>query len=203
MVIPRHTLNWPHTIKDFMLNNLINKIRLRDLEFSGKPQYLDHLNTDEHRGWWMNTKTDHYALLCWMSDQMDGVTVYDLGTFRGMSALALASNPQNRVITYDNVDWSNQRVKNPGNIEFVVGDFFADENLLTAPFIMFDVDPHDGIIEARFLAWLQQQHYRGLVFFDDIHLNPAMQGIWDSITAEKHDLTEFGHYSGSGLVIYE
>ena len=67
---------------------------------------------------------------------------------------------------------------------------------------MFDVDPHDGIIEREFLNWLDANNYKGIVFFDDIHLNPAMQAIWDSINKEKYDLTDLGHYSGSGIAIY-
>ena len=185
------------------MDNLIKKIRERDINFDGKPEFLKYLNTDEHRGWWMNTKTDHYALLCWMSEQMNDKIIYDLGTFRGMSALALAFNPTNTVVTYDNVDWTSERVGNPGNINFIVGDFFLDSYVLKSPFIMFDVDPHNGIIEKQFLQWLDENNYKGVVFFDDIHLNPQMQEVWDSIKHEKHDLTVFGHYSGSGVVIYE
>jgi hypothetical protein len=184
------------------VHKLINKVRARDLIFTGKSEYLKFLNNDEQRGWWMNTKSEHYALLCWLSDQVDHQTIYDIGTFQGMSALALASNNNNKVITYDVQDWSPNRVSSLDNIEFVIGDFFKDDGLLRSPLISFDVDPHDGVIEEKFLRWLDDARYQGIVFFDDIHLNEPMQRMWDSIEREKHDLTEFGHWSGSGLVIY-
>jgi len=182
---------------------LLEKINARQIDLKVRPEFLDHLNTSEHKGWWVNTKGDHYALLCWISEHFDNTTIYDLGTFRGMSALALAANPTNKVITYDIDPFPTERISNPpSNIEFVVGNFFEDPEVLKSPLIMFDVDPHNGIIEREFLNWLEANKYKGMVFFDDIHLNVPMQAMWDSITREKYDLTEFGHYSGSGLVVY-
>jgi hypothetical protein len=38
---------------------------------------------------------------------------------------------------------------------------------------------------------------------DDIHLNEAMINYWNSFTEEKYDLTNIGHWSGTGMVIFE
>ena len=185
------------------MNNFIDNIRNRNIDLRIRPEFLDHLRISEHKGWWVNTKGDHYTLLCWISEQFNNTTIYDVGTFRGMSALALAANPTNKVITYDIHAWPDDRILNPpSNIEFMVGNFFEDKDILKSPLIMFDVDPHNGIIEREFLNWLDEKDYKGIVFFDDIHLNPAMQAIWDSINKEKYDLTDIGHYSGSGIAIY-
>ena len=160
------------------MKEFINKIKNRDIQLKIRPEFLDHLRTSEHKGWWVNTKGDHYTLLCWISEQFNNTTIYDIGTFRGMSALALAANSTNKVITYDIHAWPDDRILNPpSNIEFVVDDFFNNKDILKSPLIMFDVDPHDGNIERVFLNWLDENDYQGIVFFDDIHLNPAMQAM--------------------------
>jgi hypothetical protein len=72
------------------------------------------------------------------------------------------------------------------------------------PFIFIDVDPHDGIQETKMIQKLVDKKYKGYVLLDDIHLNQAMQNFWDSIpvTVRKVDLTEIGHWSGTGLLIF-
>jgi hypothetical protein len=43
-------------------------------------------------------------------------------------------------------------------------------------------------------------NFKGRLFLDDIHLNPAMKCFWNSISETKADITDIGHWSGSGLV---
>jgi predicted O-methyltransferase YrrM len=43
--------------------------------------------------------------------------------------------------------------------------------------ILLDIDPHDGIQEAKFLDILRRIQYQGIVIMDDIHLNPAMDDL--------------------------
>ena len=74
-----------------------------------------------------------------------------------------------------------------------------DERLLSSPLIMLDTN-HDGNFENQFFQFLRNNHYDGFLFLDDIHLNDAMIRFWNSITEPKVDLTDIGHFSGSGLV---
>jgi len=149
---------------------------------------------------------EHYRLLEEFVRGKRGVVV-DVGTLYGCSALALASNPDVEVWTYDIVnnipDWAG--VRTVPNISFrikngidAIPDFVGQTDL-----ILLDVDPHDGLQEAAFFEALRRHNYRGAVLCDDIHLNPAMQRWWDSIPAGvKQDLTSEGHYSGTGLVTF-
>lgn len=59
---------------------------------------------------------------------------------------------------------------------------------------------HDGEFENQFYAFLNKNDYRGLLFLDDIHLNQPMTDFWNAIREPKEDLTDLGHWSGSGLV---
>ncbi len=69
-------------------------------------------------------------------------------------------------------------------------------------FIMLDTD-HDGKFENIFYDHLISSGFKGILFCDDIHLNPHMESFWNRITHEKVDLTSIGHNTGSGLVIFE
>ncbi len=144
---------------------------------------------------------EHYKLLYSIAELLGNTrrlnSIYDIGTYKGLSALALCK--RNVVISYD-INYTAEIVR-PVNIEFRVGDFFNDvENITKANFIMFDVDPHDGEIERKFFDMLLFSKFRGLVMFDDIHLNESMKYFWQSIELPKYDLTHIGHWSGSGLI---
>ena len=64
---------------------------------------------------------------------------------------------------------------------------------------MLDTD-HDGVFENQVYRILKQHRYNGLLFLDDIHLNQPMADFWGAISEEKEDITDLGHWSGSGLV---
>ncbi len=174
---------------------------LKAQHFSPDTSLEKYLNKDIHKGWYYkNDPAAPYALLSNMSQLFDVVDIYDIGTFEGLSAVALSSNQYNNVISYDIVNYVT--VTKPHNVEFKIGNFFEDPKVLQSPLISFDTDPHDGVIEAQFHKWVLEKEYHGWVVYDDIHLNPMMRDFWASIETEKYDLTDIGHYSGTGLVVY-
>lgn len=140
---------------------------------------------------------EHYRLLAKVS-QLVGSKVYDIGTYKGLSALALASYQNSFVISYD-IDY-NIKIERTHNLEFRIGNFYNDENILKSPFIFFDIDPHDGIQESEFYEYLIEKGYQGLVMFDDIHQFEGMRKFWSKVALPKYDLTHIGHWSGTGLV---
>ena len=148
---------------------------------------------------------EHYRLLEQLVEGRRGVVV-DVGTLYGASALALASNPSVDVWTYDIVNHipDDAPIKSVPNISFrlkngieAIPDFVDSTDL-----IILDIDPHDGIQEAAFFESLQRHGYQGTVVCDDIHLNPAMERFWTSLSVgEKRDATSEGHWSGTGIVV--
>jgi hypothetical protein len=150
--------------------------------------------------WFFAETGEHYSLLSSISKLYENVTIYDIGTHGGLSALALSSNQKNNVVSYDIENFV--CVDKPDNVEFKLGDFYEDENILNSPLIMFDIDPHDGVKEKKFVDWLIENNYKGTVIFDDINLNDEMKNFWNSIEQEKYDITEKGHWSGTGIVFF-
>jgi predicted O-methyltransferase YrrM len=145
--------------------------------------------------------TGYYELLAEFSTYVNHALLYDIGTSNGCSALALSYNLNNQVRSYD-INKSARLVQHRGNIQFVIGNFFDDQELFSSPLIFFDVDPHNGEIEKQFMEWLEKNEYTGIVIFDDIHLNNQMINFWKNIKQKKEDATERGHSTGTGIVYF-
>lgn len=182
--------------------DLRDLIRKREFDKTLDQDLIKHLKEPQHKEWFIDPVKEHYLLLSWVSRCLDGAKIYDIGTYRGLSALALSANPANTVVSYD-IENFLALEDPPANIDFKIGDFFQDPDILSSPFIMFDVDPHDGEIERKTISWLAENHYSGIIFFDDIWLNGRMQAFWREIQQEKHDLTRYAHWSGTGAVFFD
>lgn len=156
----------------------------------------------------------HYRLLAYMSTQFERRDIIDIGTHKGSSALALSYNPNNRVLSFDIEDrmgaegrakkWSGRT-----NISFHMANLWDGEEravwrekVLGSAMIFMDIDPHDGPMELEFYRWLKREGYQGLLVCDDIWYFKGMRDrFWYHVpTAEKVDVTELGHWSGTGIV---
>jgi len=150
---------------------------------------------------------DHYRLLSYISSLYNNITICDVGTKHGLSAIALAS-PTNKVYSYDTVDKLDDQLKDAAseiNCTFLVENCLEKdehkERLLSADIVMLDTD-HDGVFEEEFYSFLKTNGFSGILILDDIRLNEPMKKFWDSITEPKFDITKYGHFSGTGLVTF-
>ena len=116
--------------------------------------------------------------------------------------MALLQNPSNKIITYDIFDKNLYFFSEYKNLEFKKLDINEEtpDNLKSANIIVLDIDPHDGIQEKKFIDYLIDINYKGYVICDDIFLNKGMSEWWESINIEKYDITEVGHFSGTGVI---
>lgn len=150
---------------------------------------------------------NHYRLLAYISSILpSGSLVYDIGTKWGTSAYALSYNKNVKVISYDISNPTVGLKTIPVNIEFKVGDFRTDENILDADVILIDVDPHDGITEKNFYDWFIESNYTGLTLWDDTQHPSAMLGMktefLDKIDKEVIHLTSVGHITGTTAILF-
>jgi len=151
--------------------------------------------------------TEHYRLLAYMSLQLPkGQTILDVGTYLGMSAVALAYNRTCTVKSFDLVNHFGNQLVNPthrSNISFQQENILEKlpEYLINCSFILLDTN-HDGEFEHTFFEALLKNNFQGVLILDDIHLNEAMKSFWNSISFKKIDITHIGHWSGTGAVIF-
>jgi predicted nicotinamide N-methyase len=176
------------------------KEQLNSIEFDS---YRDSFLKKGYPNNWffMEAGQEHYRLLAYIGSLYKSKTLLDIGSYQGNSAIALAHSG-NKIISYDlDTQPIIEKIKND-NIKFIKGDILADNDLILAsPFIMLDTY-HNGDFEQEFVDHLINIKYKGLVMFDDIHLNNEMSNFWNGLKNEKFDLTDIGHFSGTGLVIF-
>lgn len=179
----------------------LNPDRVNSVNLSSLSNYLAN---EEYRGYFLKEKGENYKLIYHIVSQFNGELLFDIGTNRGSSSIAMSSNPNNRVISYDivNILQLNHR---PNNVEYRIDDFTKDQyvkEVLSSPFIMLDTD-HDGPFEYKTYNHLNNIGWKGYLLLDDIYLNEEMKGFWNHIDRPKMDLTDIAHWSGTGLVVFQ
>lgn len=144
---------------------------------------------------------EHYRLLVYISSLFSNKLIFDVGTHACKSAIALSSNPLNRVKSYDVVQLEpiNPKID---NVEYFIGNAIADPELCKSSVIFLDVC-HDGIYEDILYNYLCSADWKGLLLLDDINLNGPMKSFWNKIKERKYDITRLGHWSGTGVVVFE
>jgi hypothetical protein len=186
------------------MNNILEKLfnvtnkELESLDTTYIKKYeVEHDPTYFH----LQPGREHYRLLMYVSTLFTDKKLLDVGTNRCMSAIALSYNKNNNVKSYDVVQ---QLKSNPtiDNVEFIIGDSTHDKDILNSPFIFLDVD-HDGVYENKFYEFLVENEWKGILALDDIHLNIPMKSFWERIVERKFDMTDKGHWSGTGIIVFE
>ena len=153
---------------------------------------------------------EHYKLLAYLSTLYNNSDIFDIGTYYGYSALALAfGNASNSILSFDiarkgspptldNISYYFDNLMEPAGLDL------WKERLLRSPLIMLDIDPHEGTREYNFYLWLRDNNYQGIVVCDDIiHFDDMRNNFWDKVAPEhKLDITRFGHWSGTGVIFF-
>jgi hypothetical protein len=143
---------------------------------------------------------EHYKLLAYLSTLFVDSVIFDVGTHLGTSSIAM-SYGGGGVISYDIKSMKN--VNPPSNVEYKIGDFRKDPEVLNSPLIFIDVDPHDGKQEQQFHEFFLESGYSGIVLWDDILDNRGISHWWKSLQHDtKLDISSVGHWSGTGVVVY-
>lgn len=160
----------------------------------------------------LNTQPEfkgQYRFYAWLSQQISGSLIVDVGTARGLSAKAFATNPTNLVITYDT-----QSIEERGalarlaSLDNVVWKQLGCNNVDPQWFshvdiICLDIDPHDGIQEEEFLKRIEP-HFKGLLVMDDINKPERWGKLYELFNGMEHWLlpNEIGAETGTGLITY-
>ena len=165
----------------------------------------------EYNDFFSEPGKEHYKLLSYLSTLFDNCNILDIRTHVGHSSLALSYNKTNTIYSFDIVDTVRPNIIMTDNIKFCNGDLF-DRNtffkwkdiILSSPFIFLDVEPHNGIMEHKFIEWIEEIGYKGFVVCDDIwYFKEMRDNFWYKIEDQyRYDLTDIGHWSGTGIVTF-
>jgi hypothetical protein len=167
---------------------------------------------EENREFYGSCGKEHYRLLAYMSTLFNGSPIIEIGTHKGLSAMALSYNPNNIIHTFDIEKKYVSVVDDTKNIHFHLKNLFDREvlmswasTILECPFIFVDVDPHNGVMEIELFHLLQGIGYRGFVLWDDIWYFKEMRNhFWYQVPdVIRYDLTLVGHWSGTGVTVFD
>jgi predicted O-methyltransferase YrrM len=189
-----------------MLNDILN-VTNQELDSIDLSIYKDYAKKVLNYNEWFFEKSgkEHYRLLAYISSLYNNTNIIDIGTYKGFSALALSKNKNNKIHSYDisseiEIEYLKNHTDLCNNIEFKIENILSEEKLiLSSPFIMLDT-AHDGVFENIFINFLIEINWNGLLLLDDIHEYPALTEMWNKVQFEKYDLTNKGHWSGTGLI---
>lgn len=181
-------------------NEILDNFTLKNQEYLvSKDLYEDKSGRQEYR------------LYSYLSTFFNNTTILDIGTLDGRSAIALSHNDTNKVISYDITKSipDNHKIYSKHNITFKISNILDDlteKFLQGVKIVMIDID-HLEVVERKILQRLQQLKFSGLVLMDDITNHPdpvvkeSMSRVWRSIKDTKYDVTKYGHWSGTGIVV--
>ena len=151
---------------------------------------------------------EHFRLLAYLSSRFNNTTIINVNTNGGNEALALSYNTTNRVLSFGPKEGvTNTAILAKPNIQFENANLFDAKYkpaILSSAFIFVDIEPHDGVLEYRLYKYLEEIGYTGFIIYDDIWYFKSMRNdLWYKIPESmRYDLTEVGHWSGSGVVSF-
>lgn len=169
----------------------------------------------EERGFVNQWPGEHYRFMAACVEHLQPRLVVEIGTFTGLSALAMKSCLRDGLlISYDIAEWQTfsgtalTAGDLDGRLEQRIGDlsspdFFKSQAdvLAEADLILLD-GPKDGRFETRFLdQYLPIFGARDTVLVIDDTRFVNMIQLWRDLPFPKLDVTSFGHWTGTGLVV--
>ena len=186
---------------------VLDKKEIDAIDLSPLDKYVEW---NKHNFQYFNLEAgkEHYKLLAYFSKVLTCKKLVDIGTYLGFSSVALSYDTEKHVESYDIFNWlpddDTVTAESRENVTLNVGDYMSDFNdiIKDTDFILIDID-HTGATEKEIMNILRDVGYKGLVMLDDIGLNEDMKKFWDEIPEKKIDISSVGHWSRTGLVIFD
>jgi len=159
---------------------------------------------------------EHYRLLSAIMQELEPKRVVEIGTFSGLSTLAMLPELKSdaRLTTFDMISWYTipttylrENDFSDGRLSQVIGDlalpsvFGRYASVLREADVLFIDGPKNYVFEKRLIGNFNRLGLKphALLVFDDTRFWNMIE-IWRAIHQPKLDFSSFGHWSGTGLV---
>jgi predicted O-methyltransferase YrrM len=182
-------------------NNILDNFELKNQKYLVDRRYYES-----------KSGMNEYRLYSYLSTFFNNITILDIGTFNGRSAIALSHNENNKVISYDVTNYinnNNHNIYSKKNVTFHIKNVLDDLNkelVENVKIVMIDID-HYETNELIIINKLKELNFSGIIILDDIthhpdsDINICMNRLWNNITDTKYDFIKYGHFSGTGIVV--
>jgi predicted O-methyltransferase YrrM len=182
-------------------NSILDNFELKNQDYLVSKDYYN-----------LKSGQQEYRLYSYLTTFFDNITILDIGTLTGRSAIALSHNESNKVISYDiynHIQNDNHKIYSKKNVLFNIKNVLDDLNeefIKNVKIVMIDID-HYETIETIIMKKLKELNFSGLIILDDttnhpeVEINVCMNRLWNNIQETKYDFTKYGHWSGTGIVV--
>lgn len=136
--------------------------------------------------------------------------IVELGAAAGISTIlmATAAQPDTKIYSVD-IDPQAWRwmANDYSQVTKILGDtrdlsiYNSDVDLSQTDIWFFDSEHTKEMLQAEVDLYKPFWKKGAIVVFDDIHLNPGMNDVWNSLEYDKCDNSNPCHYSGFGFLI--
>lgn len=154
----------------------------------------------------MESGKEHYKLLAYLSTILNCKNIVEIKTGYTLGTTALSYSSDKTIQSYDIYSWlpdNETTIEQKSNVKLYVTDYMdhIDNMIKDCDLIVIDID-HSGTTEKSILDSLRTKKYQGLVLLDDTNLNQEMKNFVESIPEKVIDITAYGHWSGTHLVVF-
>ena len=211
-LVPEIYLNYPPFVNyknNIILNNLyLDEFKMINFEYLVTSTYYN-----------LNSGVQEYRLYSYLSTLFNNIIILDLGTGQGTSAVALSHNINNKVITYDIINYinnDNHSIYKKPNIEFRIKNILDDLNeefVSKIKIVIIDIDNYGNIQKDIIdkIDKLYKLNFSGMIILDDVFNHPNYV-IKDSMNillknldtyknTKKIDVSKYGHWSGTCILL--
>lgn len=170
-------------------------------------QFENPSQCQDLRSFGLDGSNPYYNLLYTVAQELQPQFVVELGTCTGGSTSHLAAGTSGKVLSIDieiRPD-ARERLLAFDNVELMQGDTrdaaLVAEVATRGPIdlLFIDTDHIAEQVTAELALFGPLVRPCGLIFFDDIRINPGMSAWWDSLDEDKLELPEM-HWTGFGVV---
>lgn len=213
----RRTLMWPGQHGDHESNDMLVKCVIDAAEIARNLK-LEKLNSRSEKLTHSKWPGEHYRILAAFMQLLKPERVVEFGTFQGRSSLSMMETlpEQSEIHTFDLInyeeipntllraeDFENNRLNQHLDNLAEEAALEKHRSLLESTDFLFIDGPKDGTTEPCLVKNLNKIKFKKppIVVFDDIH-NYKMLKLWDELPYPKFDMTSFGHWTGTGLVLW-
>ncbi len=170
-------------------------------------QFENPSQCQDPRSYGFDGSNQYYNLLYSVAKVLLPKLVVELGTCTGGSTSHLAAGTTGKVLSIDieiRPD-AKERLLTFDNIELLYGDArspdLANEVAMRGliDLLFIDTDHTADQVTAELALFGPLVRPGGLIFFDDIRMNPGMSAWWESLEEDKLELPEM-HWTGFGVV---
>jgi len=192
---------------NFDIEKVIKTAMAIQYDFSNELFFQKPITADysQRKTFAMREPTSIYKILTSLAMIYPDRNFAEVGCYNGMGTLAyLYGNPKAEILAIDHKRRGDWMIENKNyNVDYVTDSCFTHKFDKHFGVMLIDLS-HNGKDEAVVMKNLEEcgMIKDCIMVFDDIYFMDSMTEFWKNLDyIQKYDVTKYGHYTGTGIVV--